>query len=280
MTTTASEVESFTRPLPLNSDSFVFEVVDANTEQPLGEVAKSSVWVWSPEGWRMDSTWTPRPFGVKDPVAEPPLDGWPTMEEAVAHLARTARPSPNARVDGIRFAPWVPGCMEVRDAKTGGLFGWVIRSRRECDRPSEGVGWVTVWEANDLSFATAFPVFATCREAAEWLATSGERAESARRGEGREPRTAPKSRARKTPPSTVKISTISRGSATVHDRETGKDLGWVCRIEWPTQLPNGEIEVKRVWEARKPHETLIVNDWGFPTFPTRREAAQHLAGAR
>lgn len=74
---------------------------------------------------------------------------------------------------------------------------------------------------------------------------------------------------------TMTTITISR-NGTVTDRQTGRELGNVHRIDWPTSR-DGQVNVERRWEARKPHQTLVVNHFGFPTFATRREAAEWLA---
>lgn len=63
----------------------------------------------------------------------------------------------------------------------------------------------------------------------------------------------------------------------VTDRATGRDLGWVHKIDWPRQI-GGIVEIETRWEARRPHQALTVSPFSFPTFTTRREAAQHLAG--
>lgn len=55
----------------------------------------------------------------------------------------------------------------------------------------------------------------------------------------------------------------------------GEWIGWVTKIEWPTEC-NGRVRVEDRWEARWNHEVLIVNDFGFPTFDTRREAVEYL----
>ena len=72
------------------------------------------------------------------------------------------------------------------------------------------------------------------------------------------------------------ISTIGAGFASVSDRESGRELGTVSRISWPHEQ-NGIIWTEDRWEARRPHELATASAYGFPTFPTRREAATHLA---
>ncbi len=56
----------------------------------------------------------------------------------------------------------------------------------------------------------------------------------------------------------------------------GRNVGFVSKVEWPIQR-NGIVTVVDRWEARKPHEALVNNHLGFPTFATRREAVAYLA---
>ena len=72
------------------------------------------------------------------------------------------------------------------------------------------------------------------------------------------------------------VTTIKTGQASVRDRETGRNIGHVSRIQWPRQV-GGIVEITERWEARRPHEMLTVNPFGFPTAGTRREAAALLA---
>lgn len=62
----------------------------------------------------------------------------------------------------------------------------------------------------------------------------------------------------------------------VTGRSTGREYGLVQKIDWPISI-NGWVEVEPRWEARRPHEVLIVSEFSFPTFATRREAVAHLA---
>lgn len=73
--------------------------------------------------------------------------------------------------------------------------------------------------------------------------------------------------------SNIRLTAISEGHATVvrGDRE----VGVVDRIEYPHSR-NGEIDMEMRWEARAPWQVLEVNDFGYPTFPTRREAVAYL----
>ncbi len=52
-------------------------------------------------------------------------------------------------------------------------------------------------------------------------------------------------------------------------------IGSVEKIEWPTQK-DGIVTVETRWEARRAHEMLMNNPFGFPTFATRRSAVEHL----
>ena len=72
------------------------------------------------------------------------------------------------------------------------------------------------------------------------------------------------------------ITTLGAGFASVADRETGKDLGTVSLIDFPVRRGGNRIVVEKVWEARKPGELAVAQD-GFPSFDTRKEAAQWLA---
>lgn len=73
---------------------------------------------------------------------------------------------------------------------------------------------------------------------------------------------------------TTHMSNISTGFAEV--RREDHLLGTVERIDWPHEV-NGFVEIEQRWEAREHHERFTVNPYGFPTFATRREAAEHLA---
>lgn len=73
---------------------------------------------------------------------------------------------------------------------------------------------------------------------------------------------------------TIHLSNISTGFAEVWRGD--HTLGTVERIDWPHEV-HGIVETEKRWEARKPSELAIVNPFGFPTFATRREAADHLA---
>lgn len=70
----------------------------------------------------------------------------------------------------------------------------------------------------------------------------------------------------------IKITTSNQ----VVDRETGKEYGWVDRVDYPVSR-NGQMGSEKRWEARRPHELGVVNHFAFPTFATRREAAEYLA---
>lgn len=73
----------------------------------------------------------------------------------------------------------------------------------------------------------------------------------------------------------IHLSCISQGFAFV-DRGDHR-IGSVSRIDWPSQLDNGEIITEKRWEARRPWESAIVNPYGFPVFKTRKEAVNYLA---
>lgn len=73
---------------------------------------------------------------------------------------------------------------------------------------------------------------------------------------------------------TIHLSNISTGYAEVR-REDDKILGTVERIDWPHEV-HGIVEIEQRWEARTPRNLGIVNPYGFPTFPTRREAVAYL----
>ena len=64
-------------------------------------------------------------------------------------------------------------------------------------------------------------------------------------------------------------------------RRGKRELGQVRKIRIPyqviTQDGTTDIMERRYWEARRPHQVLEVNPWGFPMFDTRREAVDHLA---
>lgn len=72
---------------------------------------------------------------------------------------------------------------------------------------------------------------------------------------------------------TTHLSNISTGFAEVWRGD--RILGTVERIDWPEET-NGTVEIEQRWEAREHHERFTVNPYGFPTFPTRREAVAYL----
>ncbi len=74
----------------------------------------------------------------------------------------------------------------------------------------------------------------------------------------------------------IVVAPLGKGHATVHDRESGECLGTVTRIERPRQDMDGSVCVEHGWEARHPHEALIVSPWNFGFYRTRQEAAQSL----
>ena len=70
------------------------------------------------------------------------------------------------------------------------------------------------------------------------------------------------------------LSNISTGFAEV--RRGDRILGTVERVDWPYEV-NGFVEVGQRWEARAGKDRFTVNPFGFPSFTTRREAADHLS---
>ncbi len=57
----------------------------------------------------------------------------------------------------------------------------------------------------------------------------------------------------------------------------GKFCGQIERIQWPMPDRRGWVTSLTRWEARRPHEVLINQNFAFPTFATRGEAARYLA---
>lgn len=78
---------------------------------------------------------------------------------------------------------------------------------------------------------------------------------------------------------TIKL-TGSKGIYSVidTDRTDGKSHGQVERIAYPVSDRRGGVDLVTRWEARRPHEILINQAYGFPTFRTRAEAVHYLAG--
>ncbi len=62
------------------------------------------------------------------------------------------------------------------------------------------------------------------------------------------------------------------------DRTDGKSFGQVERISFPVSDWRGGVNLETRWEARRPHEILINQAYGFPTFRTRAEAVRYLSG--
>lgn len=72
----------------------------------------------------------------------------------------------------------------------------------------------------------------------------------------------------------IHLSNISTGFAEVWCGD--RIIGTVERIDWPHEV-HGFVETEQRWEARTPRNFGVVSPYSFPTFPTRREAADHLA---
>jgi len=53
-------------------------------------------------------------------------------------------------------------------------------------------------------------------------------------------------------------------------------LGAVKRIDWP-HVVNGLVKIEHRWEARRILDFFTFEPYSLSTFPTRREAVNHLA---
>lgn len=62
--------------------------------------------------------------------------------------------------------------------------------------------------------------------------------------------------------------------STVHSSD-GHHRGTVGKIDYPVSV-NGRVTVEQRWEARRPHEVLIVEPFSFPTFAAKCEAVSYL----
>ncbi len=72
-------------------------------------------------------------------------------------------------------------------------------------------------------------------------------------------------------------SYIIREDGLVQDRCTGLQFGYVRKAPLP-YLAGMRVRFIIRWEARLPWQREVENSLSLPAFPTRREAAEYLAG--
>lgn len=73
---------------------------------------------------------------------------------------------------------------------------------------------------------------------------------------------------------TIHLCNITTGYAEVWSEDD--ILGAVKRIDWP-HMVNGLVKIERRWEARRILDFFTFEPYSLSTFPTRREAVNHLA---
>ena len=73
---------------------------------------------------------------------------------------------------------------------------------------------------------------------------------------------------------TIHLRNITNGYAEVWSEDD--ILGAVKRIDWPDEV-NGLVKIEHRWEARRILDFFTFEPYSLSTFPTRREAVNHLA---
>lgn len=72
----------------------------------------------------------------------------------------------------------------------------------------------------------------------------------------------------------IRLRNITTGHAEVWHGD--HIIGSVKRIDWP-HVVNGLVKIEHRWEARRILDFFTFEPYSLSTFPTRREAVNHLA---